>query len=113
MIDIYDYSKRLERAKRRLSRYENSELILAFISHLEALGLSLGRVAKYANHLCAILGGARFNLAEATRKDVERAVFWINRQPYKSSTKRDLKLTIKKLVQYVKCGGAIGRRPCT
>ncbi|MBC7113163.1 MAG: hypothetical protein H5T34_03980 [Candidatus Methanomethyliales bacterium] len=40
----------------------------------------------------------------ATRADVERVAAWINSQPYKSSTKGDLKITLKKLVQYGKYG---------
>ncbi|MEM4521043.1 MAG: tyrosine-type recombinase/integrase, partial [Candidatus Bathyarchaeia archaeon] len=31
-------------------------------------------------------------------------IAWINSQPYKSSTKEDLKILVRKLVQYAKCG---------
>ncbi|MBC7121282.1 MAG: hypothetical protein H5T33_06915 [Candidatus Methanosuratus sp.] len=51
MSDICGYSERLESAKRRLSKYGNRELLLGFLDHLGALGLSVGRVAKYANHV--------------------------------------------------------------
>jgi len=44
--DIHDYAGRLRRARERLSRLENSSLLLSFIDHLSALGLSAGRVAK-------------------------------------------------------------------
>ncbi|MEM3716504.1 MAG: hypothetical protein QW145_05025 [Candidatus Bathyarchaeia archaeon] len=44
--DIHDYASRLRRARERLSRLENSSILLLFIDHLSALGLSAGRVAK-------------------------------------------------------------------
>jgi integrase len=104
MTDIYNYSKRLESAKRRLAKLDNCKLLLDFISHLEALGLSTGRVAKYANHICALMSGCPFNPSAATRKGVEKVIAWINSQPYKSSTKDDLRLVVRKLVQYAKYG---------
>ncbi|MGF3521826.1 MAG: hypothetical protein ACQXXJ_01865 [Candidatus Bathyarchaeia archaeon] len=46
MQDIYNYPKRLASVKRRITQLENAELLLNFVAHLEALGLSTGRVAK-------------------------------------------------------------------
>jgi len=102
--DIHDYAGRLKRARERLSRLENSSLLLSFIDHLSALGLSVGRVAKYANQLCTLMKNCPFNPAKADRRVVERVIAWINSQPYKSSTKEDLKILVRKLVQYAKCG---------
>ena len=51
MIDIHGYSRRLESARLRLAGLDNGELLLAFIDHLEALGLSKGRLAKYQTYL--------------------------------------------------------------
>jgi len=104
MVDIHNCSERLERAKKRISKLEGSSLLLGFIDHLEAQGLSAGRVAKYGNHLCTIFKNLRLNPASANRADIERAVAWINRQPYKEWTKHDVKLTVRKIVQYAKCG---------
>ena len=104
MKDIHDYGKRLESAKRRLAKLENAELLLNFVAHLEAIGQSTGRVAKYANHVCALTKRCPFNAPSATRADVEKVIAWINTQPYKSSTKSDLRRTVKKLVQYAKVG---------
>ncbi|MEM2483180.1 MAG: hypothetical protein QW365_08815, partial [Candidatus Nezhaarchaeales archaeon] len=102
--DIHDYAGRLRSARERLSRLENSSLLLSFIGHLSALGLSVGRVAKYANQLCTLMKNCPFDPAKADRRVVERVIAWINSQPYKSSTKEDLKILVRKLVQYAKCG---------
>ncbi len=104
MKDIHDYAKRLASAKRRLAQLENAELHLSFIAHLEAIGQSTGRVAKYANHVCALTKCCPLNATSATRNDVEKMIAWINTQPYKSSTKADLRRVVKKLVQYAKVG---------
>jgi hypothetical protein len=50
MIDVHEYSKRLENARRRLGQLRHSDLLLAFIDHLLALGLlSENMVAKIAD----------------------------------------------------------------
>jgi len=40
MTDIYGCAKRLEAARRRLSRLEHGELLLKFLDHLQALGVA-------------------------------------------------------------------------
>ena len=111
MRDIHDYGKRLASAKRRIAQLENAELLLNFVSHLEALGLSTGRVAKYANHVCALTKRCPLNPKTATRSDIEKVVAWINTQPYKTNTKNDLRLVVKKLVQYAKTGSCDKNAP--
>ena len=81
--EIYDYEKRLERYKRIIKGLRNGGLALKFLDHLSALGLSIARVSKYASHLPTLLRVIDFDLASATRRDVERVVAWINRQPYR------------------------------
>ncbi|MEM3602560.1 MAG: hypothetical protein QXN87_07800, partial [Candidatus Bathyarchaeia archaeon] len=75
-----------------------------FIDHLQALGLSKGRIAKYANHLCVLFKACPFDPHHATKRSIERVIAWIESQPYKTSTKDDLKLVVRKVVQYAKCG---------
>ena len=111
MIDLYDCGRRLEAARKRLSRLPYAELLLAFLDHLKALGLSDNRVLKYANNLSTIFKNTPFNPAEATKRDVERAVAWINAQPYRSWTKHGLKLALKRLVQYAKHGNCDAKTP--
>ncbi|MEM3550319.1 MAG: tyrosine-type recombinase/integrase [Candidatus Bathyarchaeia archaeon] len=111
MTEIYEYAKRLESARRRIKGLANSSFLLSFIDHLEALGLSAGRVAKYANHICALMKKRPFDPRNATKMDIEGVIAWINGQPYKSSTKEDLKVVVRKLVQYAKCGSCARRSP--
>jgi integrase len=111
MTDIHDCAKRLEAARRNLSRLEHGELLLGFLDHLQALGLSPSRVLKYATQLCTLFKNVPFDPVDASRADVERAVAWINSQPYRSWTKHGLKLTVKKLLQYAKCGSCHRKAP--
>jgi integrase len=111
MTDIYEYGKRLESAKRRLESLDSGSFLLSFIDHLMALGLSCGRVTKYANHLCSLMRSCPFDPQKATRQDVERVLAWINNQPYKSTTKKDFKVVVRKLVQYAKYGSCARKTP--
>jgi integrase/ribosomal protein L40E len=111
MNDLYDCGRRLEAARKRLSTLPYAELLLAFLDHLKALGLSDNRVLKYANSLSTIFKNTPFNPSGATKQDVERAVAWINVQPYKSWTKHGLKLALKRLVQYAKHGSCDAKTP--
>ncbi|MGB9779068.1 MAG: tyrosine-type recombinase/integrase, partial [Candidatus Bathyarchaeales archaeon] len=111
MTDLYEYSKRLMSAKGRIKGLANGSFLLSFIEHLEALGLSAGRVAKYANHICALMRKCPFNPVKASRGDIEGVIAWINCQPYKSSTKEDLKVVVRKLVQYARYGSCARKTP--
>ncbi|MEM3641131.1 MAG: tyrosine-type recombinase/integrase [Candidatus Bathyarchaeia archaeon] len=103
-MEAYGFKSAIERYRRIIGRLGNGDLALSFLDHLASLGLSSARIAKYAGHLIAILRVVDFNLAEATRKQVERVVAWINSQPYSEWTKHDKKLALKKIVQYAKFG---------
>jgi len=104
MTYIYDYSGRLRRFRRLISKLRNGDLALRFLDHLSALGLSPATVSKYAGHLPILLRVIDFDLKKATRSDVERVVAWINSQPYREWTKHGKKLTLRKLIQYAKYG---------
>ncbi|MEM3703224.1 MAG: tyrosine-type recombinase/integrase [Candidatus Bathyarchaeia archaeon] len=104
MVDVYDTAGRLRAARRRLAGLKHGKLLLAFLDHLQALGLSTSRILKYASLLCMIYKNVPFDPVRAEKGDVERVVAWINSRPYKSWTKHGLKLTIKKLVQFAKIG---------
>jgi len=110
-VDIHGVAERLKRARVRLGGLSHGSLLLGFIDHLESLGLSPARVLKYANHLCKIFRHIPFDPANATRRDVERVVAWINRQPYREWTKHGLKMAVRKLVQYAKYGSCDEKTP--
>ena len=102
MSSIHDYNGRLERHKRNISKLRNGDLALRFLNYLGAFGLSIGRISKYAGHLPPLLRVIEFNPAEPTRGDIKKVVAWINSQPYKEWTKHDLKITLRKFIQYAK-----------
>ncbi|RLG91032.1 MAG: hypothetical protein DRO36_05100 [Candidatus Hecatellales archaeon] len=104
MLAIHSYDKRLEGYIKTILGLKNGRLALSFLNHLKALGLSKARIAKYASHLVVLLKTIDFNLENATKKDVERIVGWINSQNYAEWTKHDKKLLLKKLIQYAKHG---------
>ncbi|MEM3716548.1 MAG: hypothetical protein QW145_05250 [Candidatus Bathyarchaeia archaeon] len=104
-FDIHGFERRLEGYRRIIAGFgHNGEVALRFLDHLFSLGLSVARVCKYADHAIALLRAIDFKLEKATRRDVERVVAWINRQPYREWTKRDKKLVLRKLIQYAKVG---------
>lgn len=69
--DIHGYGLRVERLRRVIAGLRNGELALAFLDHLEALGLSEGRIHKYASQLPTLLRRMDKPVAELTRRDVE------------------------------------------
>jgi len=104
MNSIHDYSGRLKRYKSNISKMRYGSLALKFLDHLGALGLSLGRIVKYAELLPPLLRIINFDPTKATRQDVEGIVAWINSQPYKEWTRHDYKLVLRKFIQYAKYG---------
>ncbi|MEM1586752.1 MAG: hypothetical protein QXX99_00090 [Candidatus Bathyarchaeia archaeon] len=87
-LDIHGFEGRLEGYRRIIAGFgHNDEVTLRFLDHLFSLGLSVARVCKYADHAIALLRVIDFELEKATKRDVERIVAWINRQPYKEWTK--------------------------
>jgi site-specific recombinase XerD len=109
---IHDYEQRLQRARRIIKQLPNGEISLQFLDHLGALGLSVGRVSKYAAHLPVLLRIIdNTNIKTTTKKDIERIIAAINAKPYKAWTKHDKKLTLRKLVQYAKKGSCAKGTP--
>jgi len=84
MNRIHDYSGRLKRYKSNISKMRYGSLALKFLDHLGALGLSQGRIVKYAELLPPLLRIINFDSTEATRQDVEGVVAWINSQLIRS-----------------------------
>ncbi|MCL1971102.1 MAG: hypothetical protein FWF66_06585 [Candidatus Bathyarchaeota archaeon] len=108
---IHDYARILERNRQNIKPLRNSELSLQFLDHLSALGLSVGRVVKYAAHLPVLLPLIDVDLKALTKTDAEHIVATINNRPNKASTKSDNKLLLRKLVQYAKEGSCAKGTP--
>ncbi|MEM4143587.1 MAG: site-specific integrase [Candidatus Bathyarchaeia archaeon] len=103
--EIYDYQKRIERYKRQIAKLRNGSLALKLIDHLACLGISQAALSNYASHLVAVLRLTDFDVAKATRSDIERVVAAINsNSSWKESTKYHKKVVLRKLIQYAKCG---------
>ena len=73
--------------------------------------LSIARISKYAGHLLSLLRAIDFDPSEATREDIEKVVDWINTHLYRELTKRDLKITLRKFIQYAKLGSRDKKTP--
>ena len=103
---VHNYQQRLNRSRHNIAQLPNGQTSLQFLDHLSALGLSAGRVSKYASHLPTLLRiiGDDVNLKTLTKTDAERIVAAINARQNKASTKADNKLLLRKLVQYAKEG---------
>lgn len=103
--EIYDYQKRIERYKRQIAKLRNGKLALKLIDHLACLGISQAALSNYASHLVAVLRLTDFDVAKATRSDIERVVAAINsNSSWKESTKYHKKVVLRKLIQYAKQG---------
>ena len=68
-------------------------------------------MAKYAAHLPVLLRMVDVDFKAMSRADVERAVASINGKRHKAWTKRDKKLTLRKLIQYAKSGNCAKGTP--
>jgi len=110
--EIYDYAKRLERHRRQIANLRNGELALRLLDHLASLGLSQPALSNYASHLIAVLRLIDFDVAKATRGDVERVVAAINgNKRWKESTKHHKRVVLRKLIQYAKYGSCERETP--
>jgi len=68
---IYDYEQRIARYRRIISGLRNGDVALRLLDHLASLGLSAAALSNNAAHLVAVLRLIDFDVAEATRGDVE------------------------------------------
>ncbi|MCL1969966.1 MAG: hypothetical protein FWF66_00625 [Candidatus Bathyarchaeota archaeon] len=95
---IHDYEIRLFRFRRNLKKVHNGEVALRLLDHLGTLGLSLGRVTKYAGHLTVLLrmiNSSNVELKTITKEDIEAVVAAINGSSrYSEWTKHDKKLKV-------------------
>ncbi|MEM0254314.1 MAG: tyrosine-type recombinase/integrase [Candidatus Bathyarchaeia archaeon] len=75
------------------------------LDHLASLGLSVAAISNHAAHLIAVLRLIDFDVARATRSDVERVVAGINgNKAWSEQTKYHKRAVLRRLVQYAKFG---------
>jgi site-specific recombinase XerD len=109
--DIYNYPRRLEKHKEAIAAMKNGLLTLNFLDHLLVQGLFLARVSKYAAHLRTLLRIIDFQPENASKQQIESAVAWIQSRGYAEWTKHDLKLILRKLIQFAKTGNCNKNTP--
>lgn len=101
-----NYSKRLERAKYHFlqsnKNNENRTKIIDFIDYLIANDLSPARQLKYFYTLKTIYKNFDKDFNQATKKDIEQFISWINTSTYEYWTKRDFKIILKKFYKWLK-----------
>ena len=104
--DVHDYKRRIERSVEIVRNSNlspvNKKLILDFKDESFVQGLSLGRIARYmfdARKICEWLGK---DFSQASPEDIKAVVAHIGSSDYANPTKRDLKITLKKLYRFAK-----------
>ena len=114
MSDIHGYSKRLEQALNRVRASdkiaeEDKKLLERFSIVLRTQRISLGRVAKYMNHLKVVaetlplLTKSNRGMHSASREDIELLSIHINElETYRPHTKSDYVTVLKRFYQWVK-----------
>lgn len=103
--DVYDFAKRLSRYRRIIAKLRNGEVALRLLDHLTSLGLSEAAICGQASYIIVVLRLIDFDLASATRSDVERVVAKINgNNRWREKTKYHKKFALRRLVQYAKYG---------
>jgi transcriptional regulator with PAS, ATPase and Fis domain len=121
--DLYDYQYEVRNSEKLLEQdpavsEQDRKLIQAFMKHVKAQGISLGRQAKYINLLrrVAQLSGVPFT--KATRRDIEDLVTKLSdhqivkrgrdgkesARHYSPQTMADFKMAVKRFMKFVRYG---------
>jgi len=107
VLDIHNYPRRVSSVLDKIRKDEqisdsNKLLILKYHQHLEACGISAGRVMKYLYHLRSINNMMKMDFEKATRDDMEKLMQYLEKSNYKDNTKKDFKVVVKRFWQWMK-----------
>ena len=118
--EIHDYEYNLKNALARAKddpalKAQDRKLLLAFMVHIKALGVSIGRQAKYANMLMAATHLLRVPWRSAKRKDIEDLMVKLadheikNKRTgevrhYSAETMADFHMVVKRFQKFVRYG---------
>jgi integrase len=108
--DIHEYATRVRNAIGNIESSgmpeQDKEAVIRFGDVLRSQGVSLGRVAKYLNHLkvlsCQLVDLRGRGLLEAQYGEVQSLASWLNASTYTPHTKRDFIITMKRFYQWVR-----------
>lgn len=107
--DLHGYGRRLERALDLLPKAgihpADQDVIVRFHKNCFSDGLSTPRVEKYVRHLITLAKWTRVPFGQATEADVRRILGLIQQSHYADWTKHDLRLSLKKLYQWLRQTG--------
>jgi len=102
--DIHKYKDRINSALKRVKQgnflKSNKEDLLEFYNYLIAEGMSIGRTAKYLNHLLKITLWLDKSFKKVTKKDIINLVRKIEMKDYSVHTKHDYKVIIKRFFRW-------------
>jgi integrase/recombinase XerD len=120
---IHDYEYQLRSAIQRLEgddaiRPQDKKLISSFLKHLKAKEISLGRQAKYVNHLRTIAHNMSVPFRGAKRRDIEELITRLAdheiavakkdgtepKRRYSPETMADFKMIVKVFMKFVRYG---------
>jgi len=103
---INDWDRRLEltlaSVRKKVKRRANQDVITRFMDECFAQGLSKGRATKYAYYLTVLDGWHDASFRDAGVDDIKRLVGAIERSSYADSTKKELKICIKKVYKWMR-----------
>lgn len=104
--DIHKYHRRVDSALKRIKesnmREKNKKDILEFYEFLIAEGMSIGRIAKYLNHLYKMDGWLDLVFRKTKKKDIIRLVRILEKQDYTPHTKHDYKVVFKRFFKWLR-----------
>jgi len=102
---ISDYSKRLRRTLDALKQsslsQSNKSVITGFADECLTKGLSKGRAVKYIFYLRKLAKWLGKDFRDATKDDIKRVVREIEMSNYSMLTKMELKITVRKVYQWL------------
>lgn len=103
-MGLYNYSRKIENAERRIREAEysqkNKDLIFSFIHVLYAEGLSQARILKYLSQLNTLSNWFGKDFDQVTMTDVYRVVGELEKSDRKAWTKQGYKVTIKRFFRW-------------
>lgn len=110
--DIHNYERRVENTVRLIN--ESTSIpeadkiaILRFKENSFAEGISMGRIARYMWDLKTLSKWLDMEFEKATKEDIKDLLAKLEKSKYAYSTKRDLKITLRKFYRWLRGTEAI------
>lgn len=91
----------IERVKKSSISEKNKKYILEFKDHLLLDGFSFGRIVKYVYYLSKLASILNKDFDKASIQDLKSLVIGIDQTDYCESTKKEIKIYIKKLYKWI------------